>query len=295
MSPDIPHLALTDLGKSTLHLGRKVFMPYTPAEVQMRAMADFIRAEHPGENKLMLASDTPRARRTEEAFRQAFSPAKVSVPTDPKDSSGFSNNYDNPSTLDSSEISPLLALDLLGEVPCTAKSLGGLWDSAVLFRRNIIVAPAGKGCRSLAGQLQTESHVRDSIPIVLYAHQDWSDFNFLAWDWREEVALTTPAQGYHAEDDSLFDLFVARYAELTGLAPSKFAILAYDATLDLSSRMVQLGSDWMTADHISPVYPVLTVHHRFNWHTPDRAQGWINRSVRLLRQREYTLVELDLY
>ena len=233
----------------------------------------------------MLASDTPRARRAEEAFRQAFSPAEVSVPTD---------STSLPSTLDSSEISPLLALDLLGEVPCTAKSLGGLWDSAVLFRRNIIVAPAGKGCRSLAGQLQTESHVRDSIPIVLYAHQDWSDFNFLAWDWREEVALTTPAQGYHAEDDSLFDRFAARYAERTGLAPSKFGIMAYDATLDLASRLVQLGSAWTTADHISPVYPVLTVHHRFNWHTPDRAQGWINNSVRLVQQREYTLVELDL-
>jgi hypothetical protein len=293
MAPDVAHLALTDLGKSTLHLGRRVFMPYTPADVQMQVLAEFVRYQHPGENKLMLASDSPRTRRTEEAFRQRFNPP-VSVDAGPDSAAAPDSTLSANAAHGDSLESPLVAMDILREVPCTSKSLGGIWDSTVLYRRNIIVAPGGKACRSLAGQLQTESHVRDSIPIVLYAHQDWTGFNFLNWDWREEVAMTTPAQGFHAENDSLFDQFQSRYAERTGSAPSNFSILAYDATLDLASRLVQLGNGWMTADQASPVYPVKTVHHRFNWHTPDRAQGWINYAVRLVRQDNYRLIELNL-
>jgi len=270
MAPDVPHLALTDLGASTLHLGQKVFMPYTLDSEQMRALAQFIPTQHAGENTLMLASESPRTRRSESAFRRAW----------------------HDSTL--RDVSGLPDVSALREVACTDKSLGAMWDSTTLFRRNIVIAPGGKACRSLAGQLQTESHVRDSIPIVVYAHSDWADFDFLSWDWREEVALTTAAQGFHAEDDSLYADFTLRHALSTGRAPSKFSTLAYDATLDVASRLVQLGTSWMAADQAAPAFPVATVHHRFDWHTPARAQGWINNSVRLVRQQNYRRVEVDL-
>ena len=270
------HVALTDLGDKLAESGTGILMPYPQVEARMQALAEHVARQHRGERVLLLATGDIRNLDAEAAFRNAWSSLEV------KDS--------------------LLFMD---EVEVESKGLGSLRDSLTDVRRNILVVPGGKANRSLAGVLQTEMQLGDTMEFRLYADEAWAFFRFLDFDLRERVGFTV-VDGYGSLPDSSavapFDsttfCLAQSMANMRGGDPGPYGWLAHDVTRDVMMWTAGHDRDWtvrLAAGErlIHPNPSASGQLHRFDWQSVARGNGGlINAATRILRQEDFQWVEV---
>ena len=270
------HVALTDLGGKLAEGEPGVIMPYPQVEARMHALAEHVAQQHRGERVLFLATGDIRNLDAEAAFRNAWFSLEV------KDS-----------------------LLLMDEVEVESKGLGSLRDSLTDVRRNVLVVPGGKANRSLAGVLQTEMQLGDTMDFRLYADEAWAFFRFLDFDVRERVGFTV-VDGYGSLPDSSavapFDsttFCVAQsMANMRGGDPGAYGWLAHDVTRDVMMWTAGHGRDWtvrLAAGErlIHPNPSASGQLHRFHWQSVARGNGGlINGATRILRQEDFQWVEV---
>lgn len=272
-------LALTDLGEG---LGRNepgVLMPFVPVRKRMEALARHVASRHRGERVLFLATGDIRNLDAEDAFRKAWA----------LETEGDS-------------------LLFMSEVAVDSKGLGSLRDSLSDVRRNVLVVPGGKANRSLAGVLQTEIQLGDTMDFVLYADESWRSFDFLDPEVRERIGFTVVDGGGSLPDSSVFGpldsthfCLAQRMTQLRGGHCGTFGWMAHDATVDALGWGVGHGAAWprmMSAGAwlVHPVGEACNGLHRFQWHPIDGAgSGLVNGAVRVLTQRGYQWVEVDRF
>ncbi len=271
------HLALTDLGEGLTKNAPGVVMPYVPVAQRMEGLARHIAAQHRGEKVLLLATGDIRNIQAEAAFRGA---------------------WDAESAKDS--------LLMLSEVEVKSKGLGSLRDSLTDVRRNVLVVPGGKANRSLAGVLQTEMQLGDSLDFVLYTDKSWRAFEFFDHDLRERVGFTV-VDGYGTlADSSVYDgldsvhfCLARELARLRGGDAGAYGWLAHDLLREAMAWTAGHGPGWAqrmaVGAHLIHPQPNLDGGlHRFFWVPAggDR-DGLINGAVRLMRQEGYQWTEVN--
>ena len=193
----------------------------------------------------------------------------------------------------------------MDEVNVESKGLGSLRDSLTDVRRNILVVPGGKANRSLAGVLQTEMQLGDTMEFRLYADEAWAFFRFLDFDLRERVGFTV-VDGYGSLPDSSavapFDsttfCLAQSMANMRGGDPGPYGWLAHDVTRDVMMWTAGHGRDWtvrLAAGErlIHPNPSASGQLHRFDWQSIARGSGGlINTATRILRQEDFQWVEV---
>lgn len=270
------HLSLTDLGLSLAHAETGVVVPHVPLERRMEALAEHVATRHGGERILFLATGDIRNIEAEDAFRAAWS--------------------------DQMERDSLLSWS---EIEVSANGLGVLRDSLSDVRRNILVVPGGAANRSLAGVLQTEIQLGDTMEFRLYADDDWRSFGFLDPELRERVGMTVVDGGGSFPDssavgglDSTHFCLARRMAELNGGAAGPYGWLAHDALREAMTWTAGHGPSWPQrlaegARLIRPGASPTNGWYRFHWAPVEQANGSVsNGAVRILRQEGYQWVEV---
>ncbi len=272
------HCALTDLGKSQAMGEVGVIMPYVDLADRMKGLARFVAQEHRGERVLLLVTGDIRNIRAEDAFRAAWASL---VEGD--------------------------SLLMMSEVEVQSKGLGFLRDSLSDVRRNVLVVPGGKANRSLAGVLQTEMQLGDSMEFRLYADMDWKDFRFLDFNLRERVGFTVVDDHGTLPDSSLFGpvdsshFCLARaMSALRGADAGKYGWLAHDLMRETMAWSSGHGTGWsrrIAADE--PLVSPWTLERGlipFDWRpAADRRGGLINGAVRVIRQEDHRWLEVARY
>lgn len=273
------HAALTDLGGGLVEGRSGVVMPYVQVKDRMRGLAAHVASQHRGERVLMLATGDIRNLDAEDAFRRAWEELEV------KDS-----------------------LLILSEVSVQSKGLGTLRDSLTDVRRNVLVVPGGKANRSLAGVLQTEIQLGDSLDFRLYADAAWKDFDFLDHDMRERVGFTvvdgydTPADSsrIHAVDSAYF-CHARELAWSRGGDPGPYAWMAFDLLSDVLLWTAGHGKGWvenLTAGEalMEPAKQAEGHLHIFDWRAHDgMGGGVVNSAGRILCQEGFQWVEVNRF
>ena len=273
------HVALTDLGGGLAEGRSGVVMPYVQVQDRMRGLAAHVASRHRGERVLMLATGDIRNLEAEDAFRAAWAALEA-----------------NDSLL------------ILSEVSVQSKGLGTLRDSLTDVRRNVLVVPGGKANRSLAGVLQTEMQLGDSLDFRLYADAAWKDFDFLDHDLRERVGFTvvdgydTPPDSsrYHPVDSSYF-CHAREMAWSRGRDSGAFGWMAYDALSDALLWTAGHGRDWVKGlaaggALMGPGAKTEGHLHVFDWQPHGgEGDGVVNAAGRILCQQGYQWVEVNRF
>ena len=272
------HLMLTDLGASMVQDIPGRLFPFSSPQSRMAVLADHVASLHPGERVMMLTTGNIRNLNAEEGFRTAWKEAV-------KDS-----------------------VSSFVEVEVTARGLGALRDSLSDVRRNILVAPGGAASRSLAGVLQTEIQLGDTMDFLLYADGSWRDFEFLDPSFCERVRLTI-VDGGGARPDSVAGELLSdsaghelerRMAVLRGDAVGKYAWLAHDLMREVMGWTAGHGRQWaarlaMGELLIRPRGMGGGLRYEFNWNAHfGPASGLANQHVRLMRQESWQWVQLNV-
>lgn len=270
------HLALTDLGVSLTEGCPGVLMPHVQTEDRMAALAQHVAGAHRGEKVLLLATGDIRNIEAESAFREAWN-----------------------------RIAEQDSMLILSEVEVNARGLGFLRDSLTDVRRNILVVPGGKANRSLAGVLQTEMQLGDSLDFLLYTDGEWRDFNFMDAALRERIRFTVadgggtlPDSSVYGPLDSLHFCLARELTTLRGQHVGEYGWLAHDATRDVMGWMAGFGTAWPAGLAqgswlMRPVDREASGVYRFDW-TPSggAGDGLRNGAVRILRQEDFQWVEV---
>ena len=271
------HLLLTDLGSPMVRNAPGGLSPFTSPQDRMAGLAEHVVSLHPGERVMMLATGDIRNLEAEDGFREGWRRA----------------NGDSVASL--------------VEVEVSARGLGALRDSLSDVRRNILVSPGGKASRSLAGVLQTEIQLGDTMDFVLYADGSWRDFDFLDPALCERVQLTV-VDGGGARPDSLAGVdtsdsvshdLARRMALMRGGAVGKYAWLSHDLLREALGWTSGYGRNWprRLADQEPLIRPYgigQGLLYSFLWQSPfGQGSGLVNGQVRLLRQHDFQWVQLD--
>lgn len=270
------HLSLTDLGVSLAHGERGVVVPHVPLGRRMEALAEHVASLHRGERILLLATGDIRNIEAEDAFRAAWV--------------------------------RLMGRDSLlswSEIEVSSSGLGVLRDSLSDVRRNVLVVPGGAANRSLAGVLQTEIQLGDTMEFRLYADDDWRSFGFLDPELRERVGMTVVDGGGSFPDSSAFGgldsthfCLARRMAELNGGASGAYGWLAHDVLREAMVWTAGHGPSWPErlaegAWLVRPLPSPTNGWYSFHWTPVEQADGSVtNGAVRILRQEGYQWVDL---
>lgn len=272
------HCAMTDLGRSLAENEVGVIMPFVDVEERMNGLARYVAQSHRGERILLLATGDIRNLRAEDAFRTAWSALAA------EDS-----------------------LLMMSEVEVQSKGLGFLRDSLTDVRRNVLVVPGGKANRSLAGVLQTEMQLGDTMEFRLYADMEWKDFSFLDFNLRERVGFTVvddyaslPDSSLYGPVDSSYFCLARSMSNLRGADAGKYGWLAHDMMREAMSWSAGHGPGW--SRRCAAQEPLVSPFSAeqglipFDWRpAAEKGGGIINGAVRIMRQEDYRWLEVARY
>lgn len=270
------HVALTDLGESLLHGAQGILMPYVSVGQRMKGLAKHVSRMHRGEQVLLLATGDIRNLEAETAFREAWQ-----------------------------RLADEDSLLLMQEVEVSSKGLGALRGSLSDVRRNVLVVPGGKANRSLAGVLQTEMQLGDSLDFVLYADEAWRTFEFLDPEMRERIGFTVVDAGGSLPDSSVFGALdsahfclARRMADLRSGDAGAYGWMAHDVMRSALGWTAAYGTGWpgrLGAGErlIRPVPEATDGLYRFFWTSSGQADsGLVNGAIRILRQEDFQWLEV---
>lgn len=230
------------------------------ADSQMRAISSHVFRSHRGENVLLINSKEIKDQRMVEAFKRDYL-ARLR-------------------TLGDSTLRGFV------EVSSSSQFVGELESKLSKARRNILVVPAGSQSKSMVANLQTKIQLLSKdYDILIYAPEDWLEYDFLDLSFKERVQLTVPVANFIDYNDPRTAAFVEAHRTAFGSEASNFTLLGFDIMQYYGRGLLYYGINFPNTFHAIPDGDLLSI--RFQYKRTGLDSGYENEHTFIVTQNNY--------
>lgn len=230
------------------------------SDSQMRAISSHVFRSHRGENVLLINSKEIKDQRMVEAFKRDYT-ARLRTLAD--------------STLRG-----------FVEISSSKQFVGELESKLSKARRNILVVPAGPYSKSMVANLQTKIQLLSKdYEILIYAPEDWLEYDFLDLSFKERVQLTVPVANFIDYNNPRTVGFVESHRKAFGSEANNFTLLGFDIMQYYGRGLLYYGINFPNTFHRIPDGDLLSM--RFQYKRTGLDSGYENEHTFIVTQNNY--------
>lgn len=231
--------------------------PYTQQKILARELAKV----HQNDHVILVNSLDVRDTRLVDSFRAAYNKEVATFPTSSH-----------------SEIKELRA---------SVKSVGDIKAQLSLVKTNVLIVPS-KDKVVIQDLLTKAALTEEDYHIVVYGLEDWLNFDFIDSQYKSKFELGVPSVSFIDYNSPECIAFVNKFREKNGVEPDEYAFLAYDIMLYYGKGLIQFGIDF--PNQFQNMNQEGLLHMSFDYYKTGMESGYENRSLYLLKHKDYKLV-----